>query len=210
MLCHLIEHLRRRAPFDFTFAAVTFNPMFPEFNLERTAAYAARQGWEHHQIDFPMAEFLAEKQALRHPCALCSRMRRGKLYGKAVELNCTKLALGHNLDDLCASFLMSLCRGQGLKTMAPVIKPNKENFLIIRPLAFIPEDLIREVARTAAFPDSGKCSYEERLDADGDRAYFMRLLGQLELRIPHLRQNMLHSLRHPRAEFLPSGGQSQA
>jgi tRNA 2-thiocytidine biosynthesis protein TtcA len=202
ILCHVIEHLRRRARFDFSFITVTFNPMFPEFYHEFTAEYARMHGWEHLIIDFPMQQFLTEKNALKRPCSLCSRMRRGKLYGKAVELGCTKIALGHNLDDICVSFLMSLTRGQGLKTMAPKVKTREYNFKIIRPLAFVPEETIRAAAALAVLPDTGKCGFQTQLDENGDRVYFTNLLSQLEPRIPNIRQNMLYSLRSIRPEHL--------
>jgi tRNA 2-thiocytidine biosynthesis protein TtcA len=202
ILTHAIEHLRRRAPFDFSFTTVTFNPMFPEFCHQLTADYAREQQWEHHLIDFPMQEFLQEKNALKRPCSLCSRLRRGKLYGKAEELGCNKIALGHNLDDICVSFFISLTRGQGLKTMSPNVKTKEFNLRIIRPLAFVPEQNIRDVAQMAKLPDTGKCGFQNQLDERGDRAYFSSLLNQLEQRIPNLRQNMLHSLRNPRPEYL--------
>lgn len=37
-----------------------------------------------------------------------AKMRRGSLYTKAQELGCNKLALGHHLDDVVETILMSM------------------------------------------------------------------------------------------------------
>ncbi len=195
MLLHVLFALRKRAPVAFDIEAVTFDPGFPGFRTDRIVDYCRRQSWPHRVIPFPMAQVIEEKQWQDSPCVLCSRLRRGKLYGLAAELGCNKLALGHHLDDLLVSFLMSLCRGQGLTTMAPKVAAKNAPVTVIRPLALTPEALIVEAAAEFGFPQAGKCHFQAQLDADGDRAYFRRLLAQLAGDIPHLRTQMLHSLR---------------
>ena len=97
---------------------------------------------------------------------------------------------------------MSLCRGQGLTTMGPnVATGTGEQIRVIRPLALAPESLIIRCRDERTLPDAGKCRYEEEL-ADGDRAYFRRLLDELAERIPNLRSQMLRSLGNVRAEHL--------
>ncbi|MBO5762270.1 MAG: tRNA 2-thiocytidine(32) synthetase TtcA, partial [Lentisphaeria bacterium] len=145
VLVELLHQLRKAAPIDFDVVCVTFDPGFPEFNAEGTAAYCRQRSWEHHIIKMQIAEIIEEKDFNHAPCVMCSRLRRGKLYGLAKELNCGKLALGHHLDDIIISFIMSLCRGQGVTTMAPVVPPKAEgNPCIIRPLALAPESQISQ------------------------------------------------------------------
>ncbi len=201
-LMHVLTHLQRHAPIDFEVAAVTFDPGFPGFNPAAIQEYASGQGWIHHIIRLGMEALLKEKGAERRPCVLCSRIRRGKLYGSAGELGCGKIALGHNLDDVCVSMLISLTRGLGIKTMAPNVKADELDLRIIRPLTYVPEKMVAECARIFGFPDCGKCVYEERLEKSGDRAYFGQMLDQLEQRIPHIRQNMLHAMRSVRPGYM--------
>ena len=202
ILLHVLEHLRRVAPVEFSFAAATFDPGYPEFDASAIAAYCREHGWEHHTVALDIAGILQEKDWEDAPCVLCSRLRRGKLYGLCRELGCGKLALGHHFDDLAASFLMSLCRGQGLTTMAPVVLPKKPgNPTVIRPLALAPEELIARCAEKFSLPRFGLCRYREQLES-GDRKYFRTLVDTLARRIPGLRANLRRSLAKVESEHL--------
>ena len=203
ILLHLLRYFRSVAPIEFQVIAGTFDPGYPEFNAEGIAAYCRERNWEHHTVRLPMEQLITEKGLEKSPCGLCSRLRRGKLYGLAGELRCGKLALGQHLDDLAASFFISVCRGQGLRTMAPLARPeDPKHPVIIRPLALVPEDLLKETAAHNAFPAAGICRYEKTLET-GDRAFFRALTDTLSDRIPDLRSNFLHSLSRSLPDYLP-------
>ena len=202
VLLETLHHLRSVAPVSFDVVAATFDPGFPEFDAAAIRDFCVSRGWEHHVVSMDIASIIAEKDFSRSPCVLCSRLRRGRLYRLARELKCSKLALGHHLDDIAISFLMSLCRGQGLATMAPVVKPqNEADPQVIRPLALVPESLIRACAAEADLPAAGVCRYEEQL-ASGDRKFFAQTLALWEKRIPALRSNIARSLADPRTDHL--------
>lgn len=200
-MLHVLHHLRKKAPVRFDVIAVTFDPGFPEFNIGGISRYCREQNWEHAVVKLDIPAILTEKNYTGTPCVLCSRLRRGKLYGTARELRCNKLALGQHFDDIASSFLMSLFRGQGLTTMGPNV-PNQEGDLrIIRPLALADEELIRRYAATLDLPQAGKCPYDERLK-EGDRLFFQELLENLSVRIPDLRSQMKRSLSNVQLEYL--------
>ena len=202
MLLHVLDHLRQVAPVDFSFVAATFDPGYPEFSTDAIAGYCRDRGWEHRTVKLDIAGILREKDWERSPCVLCSRLRRGKLYGLCRELDCNKLALGHHFDDLATSFLMSLCRGQGLSTMAPVVPPQSPgNPTVIRPLALAPESLIARCADAMNIPRYGLCRYREQLST-GDRRYFRELVDELAERIPDLRANLRRSLARVEKDHL--------
>ena len=202
ILLHILHIFQKVAPVKFEVIAGTFDPGYPEFNLPEISAYCRAQNWHHHVVRLPMEELLAEKNLESSPCGLCSRLRRGKLYGLAAELKCNKLALGQHLDDLIASFFMSLCRGQGIRTMAPLAKPqDPAHPVIIRPLALVPEDMLKETAKCNSFPEAGTCRYEELLES-GDRQYFRTLADTLTEKVPDFRSNFIRSLGHIEPEHL--------
>ena len=194
MLLHVLDRLRRAAPVEFDFVAATFDPGYEEFDAPAVADYCRAHGWEHRSVKLDIAGVISDKHWEKSPCVLCSRLRRGKLYGLCRELGCGKLALGHHFDDLATSFLMSLCRGQELSTMAPVVPPKSPgNPTVIRPLALAPEALIARCADALDIPRFGVCRYREQLDS-GDRKYFRALVDTLAERIPDLRSNLRRSL----------------
>ncbi len=74
------------------------------------------------------------------PCYLCARMRRGHLYKQAQELGCNKIALGHHLDDVIETILMSMLYGAEIKTMMPKLhSTNYAGMELIRPLYLVRE-----------------------------------------------------------------------
>ncbi len=202
VLMHVLDHLQKAAPVNFTFEAATFDPGFEGFGMENIREYCRAHNWKHHTVNLNIPALLKEKDFEESPCVLCSRLRRGKLYGLAAELNCNRLALGQHLDDIVISFLMSLCRGQGLSTMAPVVEPKKAGQpTVIRPLALVPESVIADYAATLDLPCAGACEYKEQLNS-GDRMYFKEMLKNLEKRIPDIRSNVARSLKKVEIEHL--------
>ena len=201
-LMHVLTHLQQAAPVKFSLECVTFDPGFPEFGADAVQAYCREQKWNHHTLKMDIASIVQEKGFDRAPCVLCSRLRRGKLYGMAQELKCNKLALGQHLDDIVSSMLISLCRGQGVTTMAPKVQPDDpEHPVIIRPLALVPEALIVEYTSTLDLPKAGICRYREQLQ-QGDRVYFKGVIDELSRYIPDLRSNIAHSLSKVETDHL--------
>lgn len=202
VLMHVLHHLRRRAPVRFEVFSATVDMGFAGFDGEALCRYAASQGWRHERLCLDGEAILAAKNRARRPCALCSRLRRGRLHGVADRLQCNRIALGQHLDDLCVSLLLSLFRGGGLKTMGPHVPADAGSKWLIRPLCYVPKTLIREVAQTFAFPSMRSCPYLPMLEEEGDRARIQRLVRELEAEIPGLLRNMLASLRHVEPDHL--------
>ena len=86
---------------------------------------------------------VADKIANDYPCYMCARMRRGALYGKAKELNCNKLALGHHFNDVIETTMLNMLCAGSFKTMMPKLKAqNFDGMELIRPLYLIEEKYI--------------------------------------------------------------------
>jgi len=93
---------------------------------------------------------VADKIASDYPCYMCARMRRGALYGKAEELGCNKLALGHHYNDVIETTMLNLLCAGNFKTMMPKLRAkNFENMELIRPLYLVEEMYIERWIRNA-------------------------------------------------------------
>ncbi|MDX9917366.1 MAG: ATP-binding protein [Gudongella sp.] len=102
---------------------------------------------------------VADRIASDYPCYMCARMRRGALYGKAQELGCNKLALGHHFNDVIETTMLNLLYAGSFKTMMPKLKAkNFENMDLIRPLYLIEEKYIeRFIQNSGIWPLNCAC-----------------------------------------------------
>lgn len=67
-----------------------------------------------------IGKIVFEARADQNPCSLCANMRRGALHNTAKKLNCNKVALGHNRDDVIETLLLSLFYEGRIHTFSPV------------------------------------------------------------------------------------------
>lgn len=93
---------------------------------------------------------VADEIAGDYPCYMCARMRRGALYGKAKELGCNKLALGHHFNDVIETTMLNVLCSANFKTMMPKLKAkNFDNMELIRPMYLIEEEYIERWIRNS-------------------------------------------------------------
>lgn len=93
---------------------------------------------------------VADQIAKDYPCYMCARMRRGALYGKAKELGCNKLALGHHFNDVIETTMLNLLCAGSFKTMLPKLHAeNFEDMELIRPLYLVEEVYIQRFIQSS-------------------------------------------------------------
>ncbi|NQY23764.1 MAG: 7-cyano-7-deazaguanine synthase [Campylobacteraceae bacterium] len=144
-LIHALNHIKRVAPFNFEFKAITITYGMGE-EVEFLTKHCNEHGIEHEIIDTKIYELAGDKIRKNSSfCSFFSRMRRGYLYSAALDQGYNKLALGHHLDDAMESFFMNFMYSGALRSMPP--KYTAENGLeIIRPLIFCREGQLRAFA----------------------------------------------------------------
>lgn len=141
----------------------------------------------------------------KSPCYLCARMRRGCLYGKAKELGCNKIALGHHYDDVIETILMSMIYGAQVQTMMPKLhSTNFEGMELIRPLYLIREEAI------IAWRDYNNlefiqcaCRFTEKFtecredgSSSSKRLEIKNLIKELKISNPDIEENIFKSVEN--------------
>ncbi len=202
-LLHMLEGLRRRAPLHFSLVPVTVHPGFPGFETGPMEAYLRSRGYEYRIVRAPIHETMLDHLAPDEtPCSLCARIRRGVLYTQAVELGCTKIALGHHRDDFIETLLLNQLYNGKIKAMSPLLTSDDGRNVVIRPLVYVAEDDIIRYASAAGFPVTC-CACPSCGDPDMKRVKIKGLLAGLEHDQRGIKASLLAALSDVDLRHLP-------
>ncbi len=153
-LAHILNRMRKIAPFKFELLAVTIDYGMGE-NFDTLVEHCKLHDIPHivHKTNI----FKTAQEKIRENSSFCSffsRMRRGALYGFALENGFNKIALAHHLDDAVESFFMNFLYNGALRSMPPIYKA-ENGLLVIRPLIMARERQLIDNAVKNSLPIIG-------------------------------------------------------
>ena len=149
----MLMSLRQSAPIDFELVAVNLDQKQPGFPEDVLPAYLEGKG-----IPFYILEkdtYSVVKEVIpegKTTCGLCSRLRRGSLYGFAQDIGANKIALGHHRDDIVETLFLNMFFGGKLKAMPPKLLSDDKHNVVIRPMAYCKEKDLALYAQYKEFP----------------------------------------------------------
>ncbi|ACL64305.1 PP-loop domain protein [Anaeromyxobacter dehalogenans 2CP-1] len=194
-LLHLLMRLRERAPIDFDLVAVNLDQGQPGFPAQVVEDHLRSVGVPYRMLQrdtYSVVRRLVPEG--KTTCPVCSRLRRGVLYNAAVEMGCTKIALGHHRDDLVETLLLSALYSGALKSMPPKLRSRDGRNVVVRPLCYAAEEDVAAFAEAMRFPivPCDLCGSQPNLR----RKRVKRLLAELSAEHPAVKGNLLHALAH--------------
>ncbi|WP_136253626.1 tRNA 2-thiocytidine(32) synthetase TtcA [Onishia niordana] len=152
-MLEILRSLQRNAPVNFSLVAVNLDQKQPGFPEHVLPEYLDKLGVDYHILERDTYSVVKEKTPEgKTTCALCSRLRRGSLYGFAEEIGATKVALGHHREDILETLFLNMFFGGSLKSMPPKLLSDDAKNIVIRPLAYCREADIEEFSQRMEFP----------------------------------------------------------
>ena len=156
-LLWLLRDRLKRIPITYNLIAVHVDLGFEQDTGKRMEDFFHGNGFEYHIIESRFGPRAHGKENRENPCFLCSRLKRKAIFEKAAELECNKIAFGHQKDDFIETFFLNLFFAGSIDTIQPVQELFNGKLFIIRPLFLLNEGIIKRYADEMGFSevDSG-------------------------------------------------------
>lgn len=191
----ILMNLQKHAPIQFDIIAVNLDQKQPGFPEHVLPEYLASINVPFHIIEKDTYSIVKEVVPEgKTTCGICSRLRRGSLYGYARQNGITKIALGHHRDDIIETAFLNMFYGSKLKAMPPKLLSDDKTNILIRPLAYCKESDIIRYSDHQQFPiiPCNLCGSQENLQ----RQVIKDMLQGWEKQQPGRLENIFRSLQN--------------
>lgn len=196
-LMHVLRHRLAQSPVKFRVVAVHIDFELADFDPKELIIYLEKEGFEHHVVK--VGDLRGEKRE-EMDCYRWSSHRRKALFDLCATDGYTKIAFGHHMDDIVETILLN----QFFRGEIGAMKPKQYLFdgkvKLIRPLAYVREESMRQLATALGIDGMGqsKCSYDDV----SRRMQIKQMLKQLESINGAVVKNIFNSLKNIQADYL--------
>jgi tRNA 2-thiocytidine biosynthesis protein TtcA len=194
-LLDILMNLQKHAPINFDIIAVNLDQKQPGFPEHILPEYLESIGVPFHIIEKDTYSIVKEVVPEgKTTCGICSRLRRGSLYGYARQHGITKIALGHHRDDIVETAFLNMFYGSKIKAMPPKLLSDDKTNIVIRPLSYSREIDIERYAQWQQFPiiPCNLCGSQENMQ----RQVIKEMLQGWDKQHPGRIENIFRSLQN--------------
>jgi tRNA 2-thiocytidine biosynthesis protein TtcA len=191
----ILMNLQKSAPIDFEIIAVNLDQKQPGYPEEVLPAYLSGVDVPYYILERDTYSIVREViPEGKTTCGLCSRLRRGNLYGFAQDIGATKIALGHHRDDMVETLFLNMFFNGSLKSMPPKLLSDDKKNVVIRPMAYCKEKDLEAFSQFKEFPiiPCNLCGSQEKLQ----RVEVKRMLADWEQNYPGRTESIFRSIRN--------------
>jgi tRNA 2-thiocytidine biosynthesis protein TtcA len=194
-LLRVMKERLKFVPIDYKIIACHVDMGFDWVNTD-----LLKQHFEDEGVEYVIAKPKTDwSKGERFTCFWCSWNRRKVLFDLMSTMECSKLALGHHMDDITETMLMNLLFNGEIGTMKPSQDMFKGEFAIIRPLAYVEEKELKRVAARLELPViKSQCANAEL----SKRRFVKGIISETEGHNRNVRKNIFRSLQRIREEYL--------
>lgn len=199
-LATILKHYSRFSKQKFEVVAVVIDLFNGQTDYTELIKYCDGVNLQVHIIKSKIYNIVFNTKQESNPCSLCAKLRRGILNNAAKELGCNKVALGHHMDDVLETFMMSLYYEGRISTFMPSTYLQDCGITVIRPMIYIKEQSLTAFAKNLPVVKNN-CPADKKTK----REYFKNLLTQIEKENPQAKDRMLTAIIHSeRANLFPT------
>lgn len=198
----LMYHLLKKAkgfPIPFTVHAVHIKSDFCNC-MKKTRMETVLEEWQapYEILRVPILARL--KPGKKMNCYWCSTQRRTELLKYANENGFNKIAFGHHMDDILETFFMNMAYKSEMSTMLPVLKYDKYNQTVIRPLTWVKE---HEVISFAESKGINKLVCTCPYGKNSNRKIMRNIISSMAEQGDFVRDNIFKAMGNINPDYLP-------
>jgi len=195
-LLRILRDRQKFVPIKYELLAVHIDFGYPKSCVKELVKYFKQLGVRYH---IEKSGILRKTPKDKLNCFWCSWNRRKLLFETANRFGFNKVALGHHKDDIVETILMNLFFQGEISAMSPKQELFKGKIVLIRPLAYVEEYLIKRFASQEKIPHS-TCTCPNSIISQ--RTKMAKLISDIKKVCPEVKTNIFKSIKRVKQDYL--------
>jgi tRNA 2-thiocytidine biosynthesis protein TtcA len=195
-LLRLLHDRKKFVPVKYDILAVHIDLGYPRSCARKLERYFKKIGVKYHIEKVDELKKIKRKDIT---CFWCSWNRRKALFGVADRFSCSKVALGHHKDDIIETILLNLFFQGEISAMSPKQELFKGKIMLIRPLAYVEEYMIKRFVREQKIPHE-TCTCPNAIISN--RAKMAKIIRDIKKINPDVKTNIFRSVKRIKKDYL--------